>query len=444
MGALGDIIVFGGDGYIGWPLSVELAATYPDRRVIIADNFLTRRNCARVGGRPLAPIRGIAERIAAYEEVFGTRNLVFRELDCADPDAVTALFAGLAADGSPPAAVFHLAHQRAAPYSMLGLKEAIETVTNNEVGFLNLIWSLKEYAPDCHLVKLGSFGAYAKPGLDIPEGDACMSIGGRTSEVPVPFPRMSDDFYHITKINDGKFAGLACRKWGLRITDVMQSTVFGAMTAKTLADPRLNTRFDYDEILGTVVNRFVTQALAGLPMTVYGSGTQTSGIMVLADCVRVLTRLAADPGDPGVHRIVNNSPRSYTINELAGTVQQQARALGLDAEICRDQYNPRFEDGIAYDYKVETRYLDATLTPTPLSEAVAESLRFLRQFAGTIDRSNIVPTHTWLSRGPGKNGHDLHATGLAIPEALRKPASIRIPRPAAEAEEDWPKFGAQQ
>lgn len=418
---MGDIVVFGGDGYIGWPLSMELALAHPDRKIIIADNFLTRRNSEKVGGRPLAPIRSMPERIDAFRDVFGQSNFEFREIDCADPDAVTAFFAS----GIRPGAVFHLAHQRAAPYSMLGLREAVETVANNELGFLNLIWSLKEYAPDCHLVKLGSFGAYAKPGLDIPEGDACMALGDRTSRVPVPFPRASDDFYHITKINDGKFAGLACRKWGLRITDVMQSTVFGAVTDTTLRDPRLTTRFDYDQILGTVVNRFVTQAIADVPLTVYGSGTQTSGIMVLADCIRVLVRLATDPGDPGVHRIVNNCPARYTINELAETVQAEAGALGIEAEICRDRYNPRFEDGIAYDYAVETRYIDATLAsgPTPLARAVGQSLGFLLRFRDDIDTGTIMPTHTWLSPGPdqdrGQNrgqdrGHDPESPAIPL------------------------------
>lgn len=130
-----DIVVFGGDGYIGWPLALSLAATYGDKSVLIVDNFLTRRNSAKVGGSSLVPISSMDERIKAYEETFGNNNLSFRELDNSDPDAVTELFREIS-----PEAVFHLAHQRAAPYSMLGLKETVETIVNNEVGFLNLIW----------------------------------------------------------------------------------------------------------------------------------------------------------------------------------------------------------------------------------------------------------------------------------------------------------------
>ena len=387
---MGDIIVFGGDGYIGWPLSLELANSFPNKEILIVDNFLTRRNSAKVGGKSLSPICSMEERLAAFREVTGQTNLSFRELDCANSDQVMALFAEL-----KPEVVYHLAHQRTAPYSMLGVKEAVETITNNEAGFLNVIWGMKEHAPDCHLVKLGSFGAYAKPGLDIPEGNAKISLNGKESAVPVPFPRASDDFYHITKINDGNFAGLACRKWNLKISDVMQSTVFGAATERTLQDDRLCTRFDYDEIFGTVVNRFVTQAIDGVPMTVYGSGTQTSGIMVLEDCIEILKSLAYNPGAAGQHRIVNNCPGKYSINELAEVVQSEAEVLGLQASVCRDKYNPRFEDGTAYDYAVETKYIDSVLTPTELNSAVAQGLGFLLQFKCEIDIPSIEPTHTW-------------------------------------------------
>ena len=383
------MIVFGGDGYIGWPLAIELALTYPDRMVVVADNYLTRKNSAKVGGQPLIPIRTMPERIAAFRETFGQCNLRFLSLDCSDADQVMSLIRD-----ERPSVVYHLAHQRAAPYSMLGLKECVETITNNEVGFLTLIWALKEFAPGCHLVKLGSFGAYAKGGLDIPEGYAVMSCNGKTSAVPMPFPRASDDFYHITKINDGNFAGLACRKWGLRISDVMQSTVFGASTANTRQDPRLHTRFDYDQILGTVVNRFVTQAIAGVPLTVYGLGTQTSGIMVIDDCVRVLVNLASDPGRPGEHRIINNSPRSYSINALADMVCAEAAQLGMKTTIDRT-YNPRFEEGTAYECGVDTSYIDGLLAPTPLEKAISSSMALLVDFADLIDTSAILPTHDW-------------------------------------------------
>lgn len=37
--------------------------------------------------------------------------------------------------------------------------------------------------------------------------------------------------------------------------------------------------FHYDDIFGTVLNRFITQAIIGVPLTVYGAGNQTRGYL---------------------------------------------------------------------------------------------------------------------------------------------------------------------
>ncbi|TPE53713.1 NAD-dependent epimerase/dehydratase family protein [Amaricoccus solimangrovi] len=391
---MADIVVFGGDGYIGWPLALELATSHPQKKVLIVDNYLTRAHAEALEGGSLLPIRPLPERVAAYRDAFELDNLDYLELDCANSDQMTEFMRSIS-----PEVVYHLAHQRAAPYSMLGLKECVETITNNEVGFLNLIWLLRDYHPNCHLVKLGSFGAYAKAGLDIPEGNAVMSCNGKTSAGPMPFPRASDDFYHITKINDGNFAGLAARKWGLRVTDVMQSTVFGAMTDKTLADERMHTRFDYDEILGTVLNRFCAQALCGVPLTVYGLGTQTSGIMTLEHCIAVLVSLADAPCAPGTHRIINNCPKVYSINELAEMVRLEGTKLGLNVKVARNRYNPRFEDGVSHDYSVETSYLSKLPDPMPMRLAVARSLEVLGRHRDQIRVACVEPRHDWMGTG---------------------------------------------
>lgn len=148
-------------------------------------------------------------------------------------------------------------------------------------------------------------------------------------------------------------------------------------------------------MLGTVVNRFVAQALAGVPLTVYGLGTQTSGIMVIDDCIRVLVHLAGDPGAPGVHRIINNSPASYSINTLARLVCEEAARLGIPTAIDRS-HNPRFEEGTAYDYTVETTYIDRLMTQMPLQDAIASSMALLRAYADQVDTRHIVPTHDWM------------------------------------------------
>ena len=46
-----------------------------------------------------------------------------------------------------------------------------------------------------------------------------------------------------------------CRAWGLRSTDLNQGVVYGQSTPETTLHPDLATRFDYDAVFGTVLNR---------------------------------------------------------------------------------------------------------------------------------------------------------------------------------------------
>ena len=56
------------------------------------------------------------------------------------------------------------------------------------------------------------------------------------------------------------------RTWGLRVADLMQGPVYGLSTDESDRDERLMPHFHYDEVFGTVLNRFVVQAVAGYPL----------------------------------------------------------------------------------------------------------------------------------------------------------------------------------
>ena len=49
----------------------------------------------------------------------------------------------------------------------------------------------------------------------------------------------------------------------------------GVNTEQTKKDKKLVNRFDYDGVYGTVLNRFLSQAANGHPLTVYGTGGQS-------------------------------------------------------------------------------------------------------------------------------------------------------------------------
>ncbi len=384
------IMVLGGDGYLGWPLALTLALRHPHARVVIVDNFARRRLVAEAGGNSITPIAELAVRVAAYRRFSGLDNLEFEVLDVAG----TAL-AELVAR-RPPQVVYHLAQQASAPYSMSGVDAAVHTLVNNEVGNLRLLWALRDHAPDVHLVKLGSFGEYAQCGLEIPEGYFVPTHAGRCADRPVPFPRESDDIYHVSKINDTNYSALACRKWGLRITDVMQCTAFGAATRVTTGAPELDTRLDYDAVFGTVVNRFAAQVCVRQPMTIYGSGNQRTGLMSLDDAVEALAYLAEVPPARGEHRVVNNvTERDLSINEIAAAIQQVAAGHGLRADVSRC-HDPRGEAVPSKPtHTIRADFIAAHITPRPFAETLDRLVGVIVKHSARIDPAAFAPRIAW-------------------------------------------------
>ena len=153
---------------------------------------------------------------------------------------------------------------------MVDRKHAVYTQVNNVVGTLNLLYAIADVDPSIHLVKLGTMGEYGTPNIDIEEGYIEITHRGRTDVLP--FPKQPGSFYHLSKVHDSHNIAFCCRAWGLRSTDLNQGVVYGQSTPETTLHPDLATRFDYDAVFGTVLNRFVIQAAAGEPLTVYGKG----------------------------------------------------------------------------------------------------------------------------------------------------------------------------
>ena len=225
-----------------------------------------------------------------------------------------------------PDAVVHFAEQRSAPYSMIDRKHAVFTQVNNVVGTLNLLFALRELRPDCHLVKLGTMGEYGTPNIDIEEGYIRIEHNGRSDVLP--FPKQPGSFYHLSKVHDSHNMMFACKIWGLRATDLNQGVVYGTVTDEVVLDEALINRFDYDDVFGTVLNRFCAQAAVGHPLTVYGKGGQTRGFLDIRDTVRCIEIACLNPAKPGECRVFNQFTEQFSVLELAEMVQAAARKLG--------------------------------------------------------------------------------------------------------------------
>ena len=247
------IMVLGGDGYLGWPTALYLSSR--GHQVSVLDSSVRRQYDEELGSGSLVPIESLRTRVKAWERVSGERLRVFHG-DLCDADYIYDALRIF-----HPDAVVHFAEQRAAPYSMIDRKHAVYTQTNNVVGTLNLMYAIGEIDRDIHIVKLGTMGEYGQPNIDIEEGWLEVEHNGRTDRVL--YPKKPGSFYHLSKVHDSHNLEFGCRIWGLRVTDLNQGVVYGQETEQTVLDPQLATRFDYDAVFGTVLNRFAIQAVLG-------------------------------------------------------------------------------------------------------------------------------------------------------------------------------------
>jgi UDP-sulfoquinovose synthase len=385
------IIVLGADGYLGWPTALHLSAQGHD--VVAVDNLVRRRWDRQCGTHSLVPLASMDRRVSRWEELTG-HLIDWRRLDLCNADAVDALVR----DTSPDAVV-HFAEQRSAPYSMMSRGTAVETQVNNVVGTLNLLYALRDHAPDCHLVKLGTMGEYGTPNIDIEEGYIDITHNGRTDRLP--FPKVPGSMYHLSKVHDSHNLHFTCRIWGLRATDLNQGVVYGAGTPETALHRELATRFDYDGIWGTVLNRFCAQAAIGQPLSVHGKGGQTRGFLDIRDTVRCIELAALNPPAAGEFRVFNQFTEQFSIQELADRVQHARAEHGLTTEIVH-QPNPRVELDTHYYNAKHQHLLDLGLQPHALADTLIEDvIAVVERHAGRVRPHTLVTAVDWRTGGDG-------------------------------------------
>jgi UDP-sulfoquinovose synthase len=379
------VLILGGDGYLGWPTAMDFAGA--GHEVTVADNYLRRRIAESTDSEALLPAPSLRERAQIFAEVSG-QDIAVRIGDLSDPDFMFELFKETA-----PETVIHYAEQPSAPYSMRGFREARETFQNNLDVTFNCIWAVKDIAPNAHIIKLGTMGEYGTPNIDIEEGWLEVEHKGRKDTFL--YPRAAGSLYHTTKVLDTDLLWFYVRTHGLRVTDLMQGPVYGISTDEADLDPRLCPNFHYDDIFGTVVNRFLVQAVADVPLTVYGGGGQTRGYLNLRDTLQCV-RLAADqPAQSGELRVFNQLTETFTVNELAERVQKAGQQMGIDVAI-KSIANPRKEKEEHYYNPVHSGLTELGLEPHYLSETVLGGmLERIVENRHRIDINRIMPRVSW-------------------------------------------------
>jgi UDP-sulfoquinovose synthase len=356
-------------------------------QVLAVDNYTRRRIAAATDSGALVDNPRLDERAGIFGAATG-RQIAVRIGDCADY-----AFLRAAVDEFAPDVVIHYAEQPSAPYSMIDFAAARFTLNNNLNTTLNVLWAIKECRPEIHLIKLGTMGEYGTPDIDIEEG--WIDIRHNDRQDRFLFPRQAGSLYHTTKILDTDLIWFYVRTYGLRVTDLMQGPVYGITTAETEIDPRLMPNFHYDDIFGTVLNRFIVQAVAGVPLTVYGKGDQTRGYLNLVDTLQCVGLAARHPADRGQLRVFNQFTETFSVNQLAERVCAAAGGLGLRAEI-RSVPNPRKEKEEHYYNPKVTGLKALGLQPHLLTDDVLGAMiEEVGRHKDRINTGRILPRVRW-------------------------------------------------
>ncbi len=379
------VLILGGDGYLGWPTA--MAFRRMGHEVCVVDNYLRRKIAAETYSDALMPNPRLPERTQIFKQATGL-DIAVAEGDCCDFDFLKETVQRFAPD-----AIVHYAEQPSAPYSMMGYPEARTTLTNNLLVTFNAIWAVIKHAPDCHIIKLGTMGEYGTPNVDIEEGWIEIDHKGRRDKFL--FPRQAGSLYHTTKILDTDLLWFYVRLHRLRVTDLMQGPVYGLSTDEADLDPRLMPNFHYDDIFGTVVNRFLVQAVAGVPLTVYGKGGQTRGYLNIRDTLQCIALAVAHPPANGELRILNQFTETFSVNDLAEHVRRVAKAKGLEVAV-QHLDNPRKELEEHYYNPAHSGLIELGLKPHLMTDGViAAMLEQIQRYRNSIVVERILPRVRW-------------------------------------------------
>jgi UDP-sulfoquinovose synthase len=409
------IIVLGGDGYCGWATALHLSAK--GHAVAIVDNFVRRQWDHELGVQSLTPILPLSERLRTWTRLTG------KAIDLFVGDVTDHDFLLTTVKQFEPEAIVHFAEQRSAPYSMIDRKHAVFTQVNNLVGTLNVLFAIREVQPDCHLIKLGTMGEYGTPNIDIEEGYITIEHNGRRDILP--FPKQPGSFYHLSKVHDSHNMMFACKIWGVRATDLNQGVVYGTMTDEIGLDEALINRLDYDEVFGTVLNRFCVQAAIGQPLTVYGKGGQTRGFLDIRDTVRCIELACLNPAAKGECRVYNQFTEQFSVLDIARMVQEAGRNFGTKVEIDHIP-DPRVEAEQHYYNAKHSKLLDLGLQPHYLSESLLDSLMNVAQrYRDRVDPTIMLPQVNWREPRNERRLQTNIAAGISISAAQAVESCVR-------------------
>ncbi len=379
------ILILGGDGYLGWPTSLYFSNQNHD--VLIIDNFIKRKLQKKFQRYSLFKNYTLKQKINEWKKV-SKKNIEYKEIDATNYKSVLNIFKKF-----KPDAVIHFAEQPSAPLSMLDYNNANFTLQNNLVSTLNICYAIKETKLDTHIIKLGTMGEYGTPNIDIEEG--YLKIKHKKRSDIFLYPRKGSSLYHTTKIQDTDLLYFYSRTWGLRVTDLMQGPVYGFDTNEINGNEKIYTSFSYDDIFGTVLNRFIVQAVAGETLTVYGNGSQKRGYLNITDSIKCIDIATKFPASKGELNIFNQYTETFSIIQLAKKVIEAGKKIGINAKF-KNIKNPRVEKENHYYKPSNKKFIKLGLKPNFLTQKIlCEMIIKVEKHKKSIKNKNFLPTVNW-------------------------------------------------
>jgi len=358
------ILILGSDGYLGWPTTMHFANL--GHEVFAIDNLSKRKIESEYGIEPINSVKFFQDRVKIWNQ--NQKNQInYLVTDLLNYKTLCQILSDFR-----PETIVHYAEQPSAPYSMADREKAVYTQHNNVIGNLNLLFAIKKYCPDSHLIKLGTMGEYGTPNIDIEEGWLNIKHNGR--EDRVLYPKKPGSFYHLSKVHDSANIEFACRIWGIRCTDLNQGFVYGVSTKEIELDfENLSTAFHYDSIFGTIINRFVTQMTIQKPLSVYGNGTQKRAFLNIQDTINCVRIASDNPAKKGEFRVFNQFTEFSSLNEMAKKIKDFGDKNKLNPEISHIK-NPRIEEEDHYYNPKNTSLISLGLKPILFDDVEIEKI----------------------------------------------------------------------
>jgi len=277
------ILITGGAGFIGSHLCEALLAD--GHTIVVIDNLSTGD-------------------IANIEKIKDHKNFSFCEGDILDYEALTKVFDGVEM-------VYHMA---AAVGVKFIIDNPLQSIHVNVLGSENVFKLAAERK--CKVVLASTSEVYGKN--DLPQlNEGSDRILGSTS-----ITRWS---YASSKALDEFIAFGYHKHHGLPV-------VIGRLF--NTCGPRQSSRY------GMVIPRFISQALAGEPMTVYGSGEQTRAFTFVKDTVQALVKMGFAEKCIGEVFNIGNEAHATTIKDLAHMIKDKT---GSSSEIRFISYEEAYE-----------------------------------------------------------------------------------------------------